>query len=195
MRRVGWEGLFRFRPPTSGSRTGVDQRARVQAALERSVIPSVIARRGSLRVLAVEDGVVTLEASGSPGATLPLIARIETLIRSAVPEITSLRIAGVTDRRPGVGVLTVAEHVRHVLDSEVNPAIAAHHGRAVLVDVDRGWVRVRLEGGCQGCSLAEVTLRQGIEPMLRTRVPEIVGVVDVTDHGAGSAPFFSPAKR
>jgi hypothetical protein len=49
--------------------------------------------------------------------------------------------------------------------------IAAHGGRVVLVEADQGWVHIRLEGGCQGCSLAEVTIRQGIEPLLRTRVP------------------------
>jgi hypothetical protein len=55
-------------------------------------------------------------------------------------------------------------------------------------DVRQGWLRVRLEGGCQGCSLAEVTLRQGIEPLLRARVPEMVGLIDVTDHEAGTPP-------
>jgi hypothetical protein len=55
--------------------------------------------------------------------------------------------------------------------------------------------RIRLEGGCQGCSLAEVTIRQGIEPLLRERLPGVTGVADVTDHEAGTVPFFSPAKR
>jgi Fe-S cluster biogenesis protein NfuA len=64
-----------------------------------------------------------------------------------------------------------------------------------LAGVDQGWVRIRLEGGCQGCSLAEGTLRQGIEPLLRTRVPDMVGLIDVTDHEAGTNPFFSPAKH
>jgi Fe-S cluster biogenesis protein NfuA len=64
-----------------------------------------------------------------------------------------------------------------------------------LVEVDQGWVRIRLEGGCQGCSLAEVTVRQGIEPLLRARVPEMVGLADVTDHVAGTTPFFSAEKR
>ena len=58
-----------------------------------------------------------------------------------------------------------------MLDREINPVIAAHRGHATLVAVEDGWVRLRLEGGCQGCSLAEVTLRQGIEPLLRARVP------------------------
>jgi Fe-S cluster biogenesis protein NfuA len=174
----------------------MDQAARVRAVLERSVLPSVIARGGNLRVLAVDDGLVTLEASGSPGAVLPLIDRIETLVRSALPEITSLRIAGADDPQAVVGIgVDLADRVRQVLDREVNSAIAAHRGHVVLVEVDRGWVRVRLEGGCHGCSLAEVTVRQGIEPLLRARVPEIVGVIDVTDHAAGQDPFFSPAKR
>jgi Fe-S cluster biogenesis protein NfuA len=172
----------------------MDQSARVRAVLERSVVPLVVARGGSLRLRTIQDGVVVLEASGSPGATLPLLSRIESLLTSAVPGITSVRLAGLSDRL-AAGATDVAEHVRGVLDAEVNPAVAAHRGHVALVGVDRGWVSVRLEGGCQGCSLAEVTLRQGVEPLLRSRVPEVVGVIDVTDHAAGSDPFFSPAKR
>jgi len=61
--------------------------------------------------------------------------------------------------------------------------------------VTAGRVRIRLEGGCQGCSLAEVTVRQGIESILRKHVPEVVAIVDVTDHEAGTEPFFAPGKR
>ena len=85
--------------------------------------------------------------------------------------------------------------MRDVLDREINPVIAAHRGHVTLVEMDGGWVRLRLEGGCQGCSLAEVTLRQGIEPLLRERVPGVVGLADVTDHPAGKEPFYSAAKR
>ncbi len=171
----------------------VDQ---VTAALAASVFPSVIARGGDLRVLAVEDGVVLLAVSGSPGATLPLIARIERLIRAAVPEVTGVQLVG-DDSHASQGMIPgdFADRVRRILDAEINPTIAAHRGRVALVGADKGWVRVRLEGGCQGCSLAEVTLRQGIEPLLRARIPEMVGLMDVTDHEAGTAPFFSPAKR
>jgi len=89
----------------------------------------------------------------------------------------------------------LAERVRQILDAEVNPAVAAHGGRVDLVDVAEGRVHIRLEGGCQGCSLAEVTIRQGIERLLRTRLSDIVGVVDTTDHSAGTNPFFAPGKR
>ena len=54
---------------------------------------------------------------------------------------------------------------------------------------------LRLEGGCQGCNLAIVTLRQGIEPLLRDRLGQPVTVIDATDHAAGRAPFFTPSKR
>jgi Fe-S cluster biogenesis protein NfuA len=169
---------------------------RVATALERSVLPSVIARGGAVRVLAVEEGVVSLEVSGSPGAVLPLVSRIEVLIRATVPEVTRVRIVGPGARsQPGAAGGDLAERVRHVLDAKINPTIAAHRGHVILVDVDQGWARIRLEGGCQGCSLAEVTVRQGIEPLLRAHVPDMVGVVDVTNHGAGAEPFFSAAKR
>jgi Fe-S cluster biogenesis protein NfuA len=72
----------------------MDLADRVAAALEHSVLPSVIARGGGLRVAAVADGVAILEVSGSPGAVLPLASRIEALIRAAVPEITGVRITG-----------------------------------------------------------------------------------------------------
>jgi Fe-S cluster biogenesis protein NfuA len=169
---------------------------RVAAALERSVLPSVIARGGGVRVVTVEDGVATLEVSGSPGAVLPLVSRIEGLIRADVPEVAGVRIVGpAAESPPGRVDESISDRVRRVLDTEINPAIAAHRGHVTLVDVDRGWAHIRLQGGCQGCSLAEVTVRQGIEPLLRDRVPEIVGLIDDTNHEAGTEPFFSAAKR
>lgn len=168
---------------------------RVAAALEHSVVPLVIARGGSLRVAAVDDGVATLEVSGSPGAALPLASRVETMVRAVVPEITAVRVVAPGREPPAADGEDLAARIRRMLDTEINPAIAGHRGRVVLAGVDRGWVRVRLEGGCQGCSLAEVTIRQGIEPVLRDRVPEMVGLLDVTDHSAGTDPFFSAAKR
>ena len=169
--------------------------AEVTAALGRSILPSVIARGGiGLRVVAAEDGVVTLAADGSPGAVLPILGRIEAQLRAAVPGVTAVRLAP-ADPLPPPEAGDLAEAARAILDAEINPAIAAHRGRVTVAGVAGGWIRVRLEGGCQGCSLAEVTLRQGIEPVLRARLPEMTGLVDVTEHEAGTAPFFSPEKR
>jgi NFU1 iron-sulfur cluster scaffold homolog, mitochondrial len=171
-----------------------DLAAAVTAALARSIVPSAIARGATaVRVVAVEDGVVTLAAEGSPGAVLPILARIEAQIRAAVPGVTAVRLAPGPDPLDGAADLRGA--AQRILDAEVNPPVAAHRGHITVVSADDGWVRIRLEGGCQGCSLAEVTIRQGVEPLLRARLPGVAGVADVTDHEAGTDPFFSPEKR
>ena len=174
-----------------------DLAAQVTAVLARSVLPSVIARGGTIRVVAA-DGIVTLEVTGSPGAVFPLASRIEAVIRAAVPGITAVRLVtpGTAKSASPAGITAgLAEAARQVLDAEVNPAIAAHRGRVTVTGVDQGWIRIRLDGGCQGCSLAEVTIRQGIEPLLRARLPDMTGLIDTTDHEAGTEPFFSPEKR
>jgi len=173
--------------------------AQVTAALERSVLPSVIARGGAVRVAAARNGVVTLEVTGSPGAVFPLASRIEAVVRAAVPEITAVRLTTPGTKHAGpppVRSGDLAGAARAIIDAEVNPAIAAHRGHVTVTGVtDDGWVRIRLDGGCQGCSLAEVTIRQGIEPLLRSRLPAMTGLIDVTDHEAGTEPFYSPEKR
>jgi len=172
-----------------------DLAAEVTAALRHSILPSVIARgAATIRVVAAEDGVVTLQADGSPGAVRPILGRIEAQIRAAVPGVTAVRLAAPV-AGPTPETTDLAGAARVILDAEINPAIAAHRGHVTVVGVTGGWIRVRLEGGCQGCSLAEVTLRQGIEPLLRTRLPQMTGLIDVTEHEAGTEPFFSPEKR
>ncbi|HXQ59541.1 MAG TPA: NifU family protein [Acidimicrobiales bacterium] len=98
---------------------------------------------------------------------------------------------------PPAGDLTgdQAQRVLAVLEEQVNPSIAMHGGRADLVAVEEDVVYLRLSGGCQGCGLATVTLSQGIEVALRDAMPEIVSVVDVTDHASGANPFYEPAKK
>jgi Fe/S biogenesis protein NfuA len=82
-----------------------------------------------------------------------------------------------------------------VLDTEINPAIAAHGGYAELVAVDESVAYVRMGGGCQGCGMAAVTLSQGIEVAILDGVPEIEKVVDVTDHASGTNPYYEAAKK
>jgi Fe/S biogenesis protein NfuA len=86
---------------------------------------------------------------------------------------------------------TVEQRVRQVVDLYVNPAIAAHRGSCEVVGVESDAVLVRLGGGCTGCGMAAVTLRQGIEAAIRSSVPEIARVVDVTDHTSGTNPYYA----
>ena len=89
----------------------------------------------------------------------------------------------------------VAQRVMMVLDRQINPSIAAHGGHAELVAVEDETAYLRLSGGCQGCSMATVTLGQGIEVAIKELVPEITKVVDVTDHASGTSPYFEAAKK
>ena len=170
--------------------------AQVREVLARSVEPLVIARGGTVRLAGIDKGLVTLEVGGSPGAVLPAEAHIRKLLRGAVGGVTDVRMVwpDKVDRQDsGSGAL--ADRVQAILDTEINPAVAVHSGRVELVDAHADRVSLRLKGGCQGCNLAIVTLRQGIEPLLRDRLGQPVTVIDATDHAAGRAPFFTPSKR
>ncbi len=83
------------------------------------------------------------------------------------------------------------DRVRLLLESEINPAIAAHGGRVSLVDVKDNRVFLAFGGGCHGCGMVDVTLKQGIETRLKEVLPEIVEVVDTTDHETGESPYYA----
>jgi Fe/S biogenesis protein NfuA len=87
----------------------------------------------------------------------------------------------------------LAQRVVTVLETAVNPSIASHGGRADLVALndEDGTAYLRLSGGCQGCAMSQMTLRQGIETALLEEVPELTRVLDVTDHAGGENPFYA----
>jgi len=97
------------------------------------------------------------------------------------PEVLAAGIAG-----------PLAQRVVAVLEQAVNPSIASHGGRADLVALNEedGTAYLRLSGGCQGCAMSQMTLRQGIETTLLEEVPQLTRVLDVTDHGSGENPFY-----
>src|SRR6185437_4145788 len=91
---------------------------------------------------------------------------------------------------PGPDAGLVAR-VRYVLDSEVNPKLAAHSGEVKLVSVEAdATVVLQFGGGCHGCSMVDVTLKQGVEKTLREHIPEISAVRDATDHSSGKKPYY-----
>jgi len=85
----------------------------------------------------------------------------------------------------------LAGRVQEVLDDRVNPGLAAHGGVVSLVDIQGDRVVLSFGGGCQGCGMADVTLKEGVSVQLKQQIPEIAEVVDVTDHAAGENPYFS----
>lgn len=84
----------------------------------------------------------------------------------------------------------LADRIKQLIDERINPAIAAHGGYIALVDVKENDVYIEMAGGCQGCGMARITLRQGIERMIKDAIPEVRYIYDVTDHAAGVNPYF-----
>lgn len=86
---------------------------------------------------------------------------------------------------------SIRERVQRILDEEINPAVAMHGGAINLLEVKNGIVYVKMAGGCHGCASSTATLKQGVEQAVRARIPEVVDILDSTDHAAGSNPYYS----
>lgn len=88
----------------------------------------------------------------------------------------------------------IAARVHQIIEERINPSLATHGGRVALLDYRDGKVYVQLGGGCQGCGMVDVTLKQGIEATLKEEVPEVTEVLDTTDHASGTNPYQQPGK-
>ena len=102
-----------------------------------------------------------------------------------------VRAPNIRGGEPGTDA-PLKERVQYVLDAEINPAVADHGGRVSLVEVEAsGVVVLQFGGGCHGCGMVDVTLKQGIEKTLKERIPEVTAVHDVTDHTQGENPYYA----
>jgi Fe/S biogenesis protein NfuA len=97
-------------------------------------------------------------------------------------------LPGLSDTPP-TGPL--ADAVMKVINEQINPGVASHGGRVTLVDIKDDIAYVKFGGGCQGCSSADVTLKQGVVTMIKSAVPQIKDVLDSTEHAAGTNPYYS----
>jgi len=122
-----------------------------------------------------------------------LIKRVEGILEAFLVSGFALSQEHVEDRMMLMGRGT-KEKIQYLLAHKINPGVAAHAGFVELIDVKDNNVYIRLGGGCQGCGAADFTLRQGIEAIIRKEVPEILQVLDVTDHAAGTNPYYRPAR-
>ena len=176
---------------------GHDVASRIQALLDEQIRPLTLERGGDLVFHHFSDGIVELELTGSPGASLPLRAHIEGMIRHYVCEhatvsFTTKSVGAEASRFASTGEL--GAQVRLVLNEQVNPAVKAHGGAIQLLEVKEHTAYLQFEGRCQGCAMADVTLRQGVEVMIKQQVAGIIAVVDVTDHTRGTDPYFKTKK-
>ena len=139
----------------------------------------------------IQDNLVTVTAA-SGGNWMPIAKQVGTTIRSVLGSGEKAVSDAVLSSIPDADV--IKKRVQSILDQEINPAVAAHGGWVELIDVKRNEVFIRMGGGCQGCGMADVTLKQGVERSIREAIPEVGAIMDTTDHASGRNPYYSPAK-
>jgi Fe/S biogenesis protein NfuA len=152
---------------------------------------------------ALDEGDADDTSYDAGGITIVIPANSVDALRGATLDLpTNPNQGGLVIRNPnrpnalgGAGELeltgTVAEKVNSLLEQRINPALAAHGGFASLVGVDGSTVYVSMGGGCQGCSMSQATLTEGIRASILDAIPEVTDVVDATNHAAGENPFYS----
>ena len=146
----------------------------------------VIERHEGLSIVIPADSVDKLR-----GAMIDLIGDLTT--GGLIVENPNSPSPAVEDLPPLDVVGSLSERVTQVLAQQINPGIALHGGKAELAGIEGATAYLRLSGGCQGCGLAGVTLKRGVEVAIKRSVPEITEVVDVTDHASGTNPYFEPS--
>ena len=120
---------------------------------------------------------------------VPLAKEIGTAIRGVLKEGSLLISEKILSSIPSEE--TIRGGIQKVIDEEVNPGVAGHGGQINLLAVKGNSVTIQMGGGCQGCSAADLTLKQGIHTSFRNAVPQVGAIFDETDHTAGLNPYFS----
>ena len=87
-----------------------------------------------------------------------------------------------------------AQKIQELIDERINPGVAAHGGQIELLNVEDEVIYIHMGGGCQGCGMANVTLKHGIEATIQEVFPEIKQIIDTTDHASGTNPYYSAGK-
>jgi Fe/S biogenesis protein NfuA len=142
-------------------------------------------------VLSFGDFILYLEANSKA----PLENATIDFIEDALGGQLSIKAPFLKGRTPA-GEATLSERIQHVIDSEINPNLASHGGKVALIEIlptkDEAEVIVVLQmgGGCQGCGMAQSTLKNGIEKTLKEKFPEILEIRDATDHTTGENPYY-----
>jgi Fe/S biogenesis protein NfuA len=120
-----------------------------------------------------------LDMSDDPAAPGLVLRNPNPATPAGVPDLGDIELEG-----------TVEERITQLLEQQINPAIASHGGWVRLVALDGAAAHLEMGGGCQGCGLAAMTLRDGIEAAIKQHIPEIEEIVDSTNHEAGMNPFY-----
>ena len=155
-----------------------------------SVLAEVLFSLDDVETLLVCESTVTVTRKDKTLVDwIPLAKEIGSGIRGVLKEGDALIAEKIISSIPSEE--TIREGIQKVIDEEVNPGVAGHGGQINLLGVKGNSVTIQMGGGCQGCSAADLTLKQGIHTSFRKAVPQVGAIFDETDHTAGLNPYFS----
>jgi len=135
----------------------------------------------------IAENIVTVTKNGTEDwrtAAKAVAATIRTHLGTGQPAVSE-EVLRHSEAEDGIRV-----RLEKILEERINPAVADHGGYVSLIDVKGSDVYIEMGGGCQGCGMANVTLRQGIEQVIRQEIPEVGAIVDVSDHTSGLNPYY-----
>lgn len=169
--------------PVKGIRVSATPRSPLRADFAMSFVPAEEPESPTAFIQSTDGLDIYIAPESAPyldGATIDFVFR---LFGSELKVLAPLRKLETPDGR-------IAAKIQQVLAEEVNPSLAMHGGAAALIDVTDGIAFLELTGGCQGCSMATATMKNGIEKSIREGVPEVKELRDVTEHAIGMNPYF-----
>ena len=167
--------------------SGVHKYTSMDEAAHSPVAQAVLGVPWVCEVIVAGDQLTVSKREGSPPWSA-LAAQLRYAVRTAV-EQADAPPAGAGDRPEDEGAMF--DLASDIFRTQINPWVAQHGGKVELSDVQEATVVLRMTGGCHGCGMASVTLRQGIDASLRRAIPSLKGIKDITDHATGTNPYFS----
>lgn len=155
-----------------------------------SVLAEAVFSVDTMETLLIHDSTAVVTKAGPKGESdwEALAREVGAAMRTAITAGEGLIAPEILEKIPSEDV--VRNQIQKVIDTEVNPGVASHGGRITLTQVAGNSITIEMGGGCQGCSAADMTLKQGIHNSFRKAVPYVGAIYDATDHTAGSNPFY-----
>ena len=140
----------------------------------------------------IGGAIVTLTTT-EPADWGALAPRTAEIIRDQLNSGTAPVSQEITDNLPTAE--SIRDQAQQVLDTAINPAVSQHGGFVRLLDVQGNDIYLEFGGGCQGCGMVNVTLKYGVERLMRERIPDMGQIFDTTDHASGRNPYYAPASK
>ncbi|MFQ5702947.1 MAG: NifU family protein [Gemmatimonadales bacterium] len=160
-------------------------------AADVPVVQAVLSVPGVCEVVAAGNVLTAVKSEDS----IPwrgLTPQVRYAVNSAAARLDTAQVVDTGETEDDDAIF---EKVEALFRSQINPTVAQHGGKIELIDVQDATIVVRMMGGCQGCGMANVTLRQGIEASLKRFVPAVKEIKDITDHSSGTNPYFEAGTK